>query len=349
MNENPASPAPTVSVVVPVYNARDMLVETLDRIAAQDFRDWECICVNDGSTDGSDELIRSYATRDSRFRLISQRNTGLAAAARNRGIDEARGEFIAFVDADDWVAPGMLGACVARMRADDSDICAFEVSAFDAVTHEIVGKFAGVPLPEGGQEHGVFCPQEFQGNLFLEIPASTWNKMYRASFLREHRLHFPETLRCSEDTVFSVCGMAWARRISCIAQVYYHYRRNRDGSLTCTLGDKVVSTCSHAAGREIWRALRRSGRLAAHGIDAMVLTLANACWYNAFLRSRLVALRGTWRLWRWKNACLKELAEMDVRPSPEQETQLRHYMSRLKRGACPRFILTLWQFVHLPK
>ncbi len=339
MNEPSVSPLPVVSVIVPVYNVRELLPETLDCILAQDCGDWECICVNDGSTDGSDEVIRAYAARDARIRLVSQSNGGLAAA-RNRGMDEARGEFIAFVDADDWIAPSMFGTCVTRMREDMSDLCAFEVVAFDAVTHESLGQFMKVPL-DPGKEHGSFTPLERQGELFEKIPASAWNKMYRASLLHQHGLRFPESLRRSEDTPFGAWCLALAGRISCVAQPFYQYRQNREGSLMRTLDDESVCYCYIDAAKEIWRGLQQHGKLESFGVDGLLLTLANACWYHPFLGTGFNLLRGTWRLRRWVNARLRELKRMGVTPEPELFMKIRHYMSVFTRSSCQRCLRSL--------
>ena len=93
---------PKVSIIVPVYNTEKYLRRCLDSIAAQTFTDWECICVDDGSPDAGGAMLDAYARRDARFRVIHQENGGVSRA-RNAGLDAARGEWIAFVDSDDWV------------------------------------------------------------------------------------------------------------------------------------------------------------------------------------------------------------------------------------------------------
>lgn len=97
---------PKISVIIPVYNVEKYLPECVDSILAQDFDDFECLLVDDGSTDGSGDLCDRYASRDSRFRVFHQPNQGVSAA-RNRGISEAMGEWIYFIDGDDWMMPGI--------------------------------------------------------------------------------------------------------------------------------------------------------------------------------------------------------------------------------------------------
>ena len=98
---------PEISIIVPIYNAEKYLVRCLDSIKAQNFTDWECILVNDGSTDNSEALCERYADEDSRFRLINKINGGVSSA-RNAGLDVAKGTWIAFVDSDDFVDPDYL-------------------------------------------------------------------------------------------------------------------------------------------------------------------------------------------------------------------------------------------------
>ena len=104
---------PFFFIIIPVYNVAPYLRECLDSVLAQTFGDWECLCVDDGSTDGSGEILDEYAKKDARFRVVHQRNRGLSAA-RNRGIDcalaRAQGHYLTFIDADDWVAPNYLAA-----------------------------------------------------------------------------------------------------------------------------------------------------------------------------------------------------------------------------------------------
>lgn len=99
-------PSPLISVIVPIYNMESLLPRCLDSLAAQTLRDLEIICVDDGSTDGSGGIVRKYASGDSRFRLITQENSG-RAEARNAGIRAAAAPYLGFADPDDYVEPDM--------------------------------------------------------------------------------------------------------------------------------------------------------------------------------------------------------------------------------------------------
>lgn len=112
---------PEISVIVPVYKVEKYLAECLDSIAAQDFKAWECILVDDGSPDGSGAICDEYARRDSRFVVIHQENAGLSAA-RNAGMRVARGRYFSFIDSDDWVAPNFLSTLLRLLVDNDADV-----------------------------------------------------------------------------------------------------------------------------------------------------------------------------------------------------------------------------------
>ena len=120
--------APAVTVLMPVYNAERFVAETVDSVLAQTFRDFEFLIINDGSTDRSPEILRGYADRDNRVRLVSRPNTGYVAAL-NEGLGLARGEYIARIDADDLADPRRLELQVARMR-DEPQLVAVGSNAY---------------------------------------------------------------------------------------------------------------------------------------------------------------------------------------------------------------------------
>ena len=98
---------PSISIIVPIYNREKWLRNCLDSISSQTFKDWECILINDGSTDNSLKIAQEYAANDPRFIVFSQENQGVSAA-RNLGLDHAQGKWLAFVDSDDEIAPDYL-------------------------------------------------------------------------------------------------------------------------------------------------------------------------------------------------------------------------------------------------
>lgn len=113
-----------LTVVVPVYNVEKYLDECLSSVAAQDFGDFEVVCVNDGSTDGSREILSAWERRDARVRVVDQRNGGLSSA-RNAGIRAARGDYVSFLAADDRYLPGVCGCIVSALDQTAPDVLVF--------------------------------------------------------------------------------------------------------------------------------------------------------------------------------------------------------------------------------
>ncbi len=305
--------APVVSVVIPVYKVEDWLGKTLDSVLAQSFTDWECVCVDDGSPDRSADVVREYAARDARIRLVSQQNAG-AAAARNRGMAEARGEFLLFIDSDDLVEPGLMEACVERMRQDKCEMCAFEGDAVDAEARLIEGPRWTVPVEEGERVR-VISPYDYPQDVFWLVPVCPWNKMYRLDFLRRHGLAFPCSVRRSEDTPFGVMCLALAERISCLRECFYHYRQDRAGSQTQSVSNPADYYCYIEVADIIWQDMRRHGLLPAFGIGALKIILGNALFYADFLRPQWRMLVAARRLRRLVKRGLCELRSLGAEPS----------------------------------
>ena len=123
------------SVVVPVYNVEQYLGQCLESLQAQDYTDFEVICVNDGSTDGSRKILTEWATHSPQMRIIDRENGGLSAA-RNTGLKEAKGDYVVFVDSDDWVEPTMLSRLAAE--CEGADMVCFACRRTDTNTNDIL-------------------------------------------------------------------------------------------------------------------------------------------------------------------------------------------------------------------
>ena len=118
-----------ISIIIPVYNVEDYLSQCLDSVLSQDFDDFEVICVNDGSTDNSLIILEKYAKLDSRIKIISQINGGLGSA-RNTGLKHANGEYVMFIDSDDYISEGSLKKIYYNAVSNNSDIVIFEFCQF---------------------------------------------------------------------------------------------------------------------------------------------------------------------------------------------------------------------------
>ncbi|MBR3085312.1 MAG: glycosyltransferase family 2 protein [Kiritimatiellae bacterium] len=212
------SDRPAVSVVVPVYNAARWLPESLSDLLGQTLRDAEFIFVDDGSTDGSMALLEEAAARDGRVRVLRQ-GRRFAGAARNLGLDAARGKWFIALDADDRFKPRLLEAAVARGEQTGADIVVFDADRL------VMPKAAIVPDP-GLARCGLLPDAPFRpGEDTFEVfrVAATWNKLHRTDFVRAHGLRYQETYECN-DIRFSFLALAHADRVAALPRVLLHYR-----------------------------------------------------------------------------------------------------------------------------
>ncbi|MBE6446013.1 MAG: glycosyltransferase [Alphaproteobacteria bacterium] len=218
--------SPKVSVIVPVYNVAEYLGQCLDTILLQTLQDIEVICVDDGSTDDSLNILNMYAMFDERLKVIHQENAGLGPA-RNRGLKDATGEFIIFLDSDDFFHPEMLEKMVAKAEEDEADITICGYSLFDDKTgkdyweDKIATKYiTASPI----------SPKNYPTDLFTICSPSIWTKLFRHSFLRKNNLSFINVY--AEDVPFSYMAMALSNKISLLEECFCHYRQNRNGQIT---------------------------------------------------------------------------------------------------------------------
>lgn len=220
--------APRVSVVIPVYNAKRYLEACVQSLEEQSLRSFELICVDDGSTDGSAELLITLAKRYENLRILSLEHAGVSAA-RNAGIEDAVGMYLLFVDADDTVDQQLLKLVVQKADACSADMTIF---GFD----EFYGK------------SDTYVPREICGNndlfersfnlsdmscLTTELTTpNVWRILYRRSLLTESGIRFHEDLKAAEDLAFIYETLFVAQRITLMEQRLYHYRRDGEGSIT---------------------------------------------------------------------------------------------------------------------
>ena len=180
---------PFISIIVPVYKAEQTLSRCLDSILVQTFTDFELLLIDDGSPDASGVICDEYALKDSRIRVFHKENGGVGSA-RNLGLDNARGEWICFVDSDDWIKECFLSEFCTNIDGVDLVISGYrqfgdssEIIVFNSALYDLREK---VDL---GQENNAVC--------VLYCP---WRKLFRFSIIRERRIRFTEDLFIAEDT-----------------------------------------------------------------------------------------------------------------------------------------------------
>ena len=216
-----------ISIIVPVYNVRPYLEQCICSIIGQSYRDWECILVDDGSTDGSGELCDELAHEDERLIVLHQENQGVSAA-RNHGLSICKGEYICFIDSDDWVAPDYLSHLLSGMTEDRVDMVVTG-TIHEQTTVKVHTSKEIIRLRMEGDFTGPFI--EHVG-LFYG-PCSI---LYKSSIIREHHILFPEKLSFGEDTTFVFSYLRLAKDIALLPFADYHYRIVDQASLSHRFG-----------------------------------------------------------------------------------------------------------------
>lgn len=223
---------PFLSIVLPCYGVQAFLRQCLDSILEQSFRDIEVIGIDDASPDHSGQILDEYAERDGRLRVIHlDENVGLGGG-RNVGLDEARGDYVLFVDSDDWLADGALEAIAHRLRHVRPDVLFFDYARayWDGrKRRNVLDHLLREPPPPDVFELG-------QRPSVMQIMMTAWNKAFRTDFLRETGLRFAPGYY--EDLVVTYPILMLADRISLLDRVCYYYRQRRAGAITKTVGDK---------------------------------------------------------------------------------------------------------------
>lgn len=212
---------PQVSVIVPVYNTEKYLAECVNSILAQTLHDIEVILVDDGSTDSSPAMCDAYAEKDSRVKVIHKVN-GRAASARNAGMKIAQGEYIAFVDSDDWISPDMYE----QMLASGADVCLCDYVRFQG---EQKFSFTQPNIREGfydkSQIRKEVYPHLVMDGIEFPITISNWAMLIRRKVITENHLSYREDILISEDAPFGSEVLYCANSFAYLkGQQFYHYR-----------------------------------------------------------------------------------------------------------------------------
>ena len=227
MGRGPAD-KPLVSVIVPVYNGEKYLKEMIGSVLLQTLGDFEVLCINDGSTDGSDEIIQNMMRRDKRVRYFEQEHAD-AGTARNRGLERAQGKYVVFWDADDKFDKWALERMCRKMEKTRADICVCGVCEFTDAgkVYEADGYLRTDMLPEKDP----FNKFDVRERLFWFGSNVLWNKMFRRQFIVREKLRF-QSIPQANDTAFVMLAMYLAALITCVDKKLVYYRTGNADSLT---------------------------------------------------------------------------------------------------------------------
>lgn len=223
-----------VSIIIPVYNVAEYLRQCLDSVLGQTYSNLEIIIINDGSTDDSGQICDDYAKKDTRIKLFHQANAG-AANAKNAGLDQMTGEYVTFIDSDDYVELNWIEKMVDSLESANADVaeCTF---MREYTNHTEEGN------PEG------FLPASFTGSEYISqylnkwTNSLFWNKLFIARLVS--RVRFRKERRCIDDEFFTYKVVGAARQIIRIPNALYHYRQRRSSAVYSH--DKAVQRTADA-------------------------------------------------------------------------------------------------------
>lgn len=205
------------SIIIPIYNVEQYLVKCLNSILNQQDGDWEAICVDDGSSDNSPHILDEYHTRDSRFHVIHQPNSGVSIA-RNRGLDLAKGEYILFIDPDDWIHPETLSILKNHHSKMPCDL--IEFGRFLHNEHSIS---ESLPSHIFKSDTPAVFPVNYQ--TVINRTTSVWDKLFLQKIIQEHHIRFSPGILIGEDLRFIMEYIQYCHHLSILPQALYHYRR----------------------------------------------------------------------------------------------------------------------------
>lgn len=216
-----------VSIIIPVYNSGDLLNKCLDSASNQTLDDIEIICVDDGSSDNSLDILNQYAKEDSRFKVLSQANQG-AGIARNKGLEYSSGEYIVFLDADDFLDSEMCELLYEHSKSLDVDIVLFDNRWY--LEDGSIQNFFHFDSFHEDYKSFVFDYKYIHNKVLSGAFSVIWTKFYKSSFLKDNDIDFPSH-KLYNDMEFHIKSVLLANRIAYYPKIFYHYNKSGHSSL----------------------------------------------------------------------------------------------------------------------
>ena len=218
---------PLISVIIPVYNAEKYICQCLNSLINQTFKDFEIICVDDGSTDRSLLILESYEKQDPRIHVLKQKKL-YAGIARNTGMSIAQGKYYIFLDADDFFDENLLFYMWEKCEKTNADLCICNANKYDEREKKYIKDYwllatEFIPAP-------VFNRTDIPENIFYITTPSPWNLLIKAEFINKFSLKFQGTQR-SNDLYFTYAALALADKITVVDKILVHYRIGLESNL----------------------------------------------------------------------------------------------------------------------
>lgn len=223
---------PAISVIIPIYNVEDFLRKGLDSLLDQTMKDFEVIMVNDGCTDSSRDIMQEFSQKDSRFHIIDKPNGGVSTA-RNAGVANAVGEYIAFLDSDDYVKPDYLEKLYQTARETGADVTCCNYTLDMSESKRVITLPIRLPA-------GLYRTERLMRSLLKDVRMHyfLWNKLWKRTLFTEHDIVFPEMF--FEDIATTPRLMYFANKVAVLKESYYYYMQ-RKGSILGSMDIRKIN------------------------------------------------------------------------------------------------------------
>ncbi|MBQ7633323.1 MAG: glycosyltransferase [Alphaproteobacteria bacterium] len=226
---------PFISVIIPIYNAEKFLRQSLNCVVSQTLNNIEIICINDGSTDASAQIVAEYAAKDSRISFFSQKNAGYGAAV-NHGLDMAIGKYVAIYEPDDWIEPDMYEVLYKAAEADNADLVKADYFKYWSNGND---KYETIAKKEDYNKVFTPSPEVYISNIW----GSIWSAIYLNQMIRDNHIRLSETPGASfQDTGFIFKTNICAKRVILLDKAFLHYRQDNSAS-SINSKDKIFCVC----------------------------------------------------------------------------------------------------------
>ena len=245
------STVPFLSVIVPAYNVENYIKQCVDSILTQSFTDFELLLVDDGSKDSTGRICDDYAAKDVRVRVIHKQNGGLVSA-RKAGIAEAKGEYVAYVDGDDWIAPEMFDNLCAAARKEDADIVISDfMIARESSQEPLTQNMTGGCYDKKAMREQIYSRMLCNGEYFsFGFQPSLCSKLFRRSLLLPGQFKVKENIKLGEDAACFYPTILDAEKVVYLKGGYYYFYRMRETSISHAIvrslyTDEILTLINH--------------------------------------------------------------------------------------------------------
>lgn len=217
-----------VSIIIPVYNAEKYLRQCIDSLLKQTYSYFELICVDDGSTDSSFEMLKEYEKQDNRIRIVRQKNQ-YAGVARNNGMEQAKGKYLLFLDADDFFEENMLEYLINTAEKGETEVLVFNTFQYDNASNQVINT-AWNPLKRDLFGEGIKSAEDIADVIFEFTTPAPWNKLFLREFVEKKCIRF-QNLQRTNDLYFVFTALSCAQKIGILDKKLLYYRDNNVHSL----------------------------------------------------------------------------------------------------------------------